>query len=259
MRRAAIALALLMPLAGCSCQAIREGNFGLKQSWVTAAYDHAPLDSGFHVGLFSDVHEYFGREEIIEVGDIHPKDKSNILLKELDLVVTFQIDRTRAADFLVRTNDAVDKDGTVLLGTQRVDRSARQVIGPSVRHFESIAILNDPARLQDQFKQDLQAHLDGEYGAGLLRIVDVKVANILVSEVIETRIQSVALVAAERARNEATVAILESRKQSLTQEATVLKNAAAAAGISVDQLLQAELIKALREGVKAEVVVPAGK
>jgi len=67
------------------------------------------------------------------------------------------------------------------------------------------------------------------------------------------------MVAAERARNEATVAILESRQQSLTQEATVLKNAAAAAGISVDQLLQAELIKALREGVKAEVVVPAGK
>lgn len=82
-------------------------------------------------------------------------------------------------------------------------------------------------------------------------------ANILVSDVIETRIQSVAVLAAERARNEATMAILESRQKTLTQEATVLKSAATASGLTVDQLLQAELIKALREGVKAEVMVPA--
>jgi hypothetical protein len=255
---AALALVLVVVGAGgCSCQTIREGNFGLKQSTLTAAYDHQPLGSGLQFAFLSSIHEYFGREEIIQIGDIHPKDKSNILLKELDLVVTFQVDRHKAADFLVRTNDAVEKDGTVLLGTQRVDRSARQVIGPSVRHFESIEILNDPSKLQDQFKADLQAHLDSEYGPGVLRIVDVKVANILVSDVIETRIQSVAVLAAERARNEATMAILESRQKTLSQEALVIKNAAMAGGLTVDQLLQAELIKALREGVKAEVMVPA--
>jgi hypothetical protein len=250
-------LLALLAATGCSCQTIREGNFGLKQNDFTAAYDHSPLDSGLHFGFFSTIHEYFGREEIIQVRDIHPKDKSNILLKELDLVVTFQIDKAKAADFLVRTNDALEKDGTILLGTQRVDRSARQVIGPSVRNFESIEILNDPAKLQEQFKKDLQEHLDGEYGPKVLHIVDVKVANILVSDVIETRIQSVAVLAAERARNEATMAILESRQKTLTQEATVLKSAATASGLTVDQLLQAELIKALREGVKAEIMVPA--
>lgn len=245
--------------AGCNCAGIREGNFALKQASFSKTYDHTPLGSGFQVVFFGDIHEYFGREALVEVPDIHPKDKSNILLKDLDLVVTYQVDRFKAADFLVKTNDAVEKDGVVILGMQRVERAARQVIGPSTRHFESIEVLNDPSKLQEQFKADLQANLDAEYGAGTIKVIDVKVANILVSDVIETRIQSVALLAAERSRNEATMAILESRQKTLTQEAMVLKAAANASGLTVDQLLQGELIKALREGVKAEVVVPIKK
>jgi hypothetical protein len=129
------------------------------------------------------------------------------------------------------------------------------MIGPSVRHFESIEILNDPTKLQDQFKTDIQKSLDEDYGAGTLQIVDVKVANILVNDVIESRIQSAAILAAEKAKNEATLAVIESRQDSMDKEATVLKHAADTAGITVDQLLQAELIKAIRDGAKVEPIV----
>ena len=246
-------------LSGCSCESIREGNFGLKQSYFTAAYDHSPLSSGFNFAFLSDIHEYYGREELIQVEDIHPKDKSNILLKDLDLVVTFQVNKYKAADYLVRTSDAVAKDGSVLLGTQRVDRAARQAIGPSVRHFESIEILNDPTHLQHQFKVDLQTSLDKDYGKDVIEVIDVKVANILVSDVIESRIQSASVLAAEKAKNEATMAVLASRQATLSQEAKVLKAAADAGGITVDQLLQSELLKVWREGAKADVVIPVKK
>lgn len=249
-------LGILLCLTACECSGIREGNFALKQESLSKAYDHSPMGSGFHTVWFGSIHEYHGREIILPISDIHPKDKSNILLKDLDLVVTYQVDQNKAAEFLVKTNDWMEKDGVTWLGMQRVERAARQVIGPSTRHFESIEILNDPPKLEERFKADLQANLDADYGVGTLRIVDVKVANILVSEVIETRIQSVALLAAERVKNEATMAILESRQKTLAKEASVLKAAAAEGGLTVDQLLQAELIKALREGVKAEVVVP---
>lgn len=258
-KKVALAALAIMPLAGCSCEAIREGNFGLKQAMFSRAYDHSPLGSGFNLVWFGEIHEYFGREVILSVADIHPKDKSNILLKDLDLVVTYQIDPLRAADFLVKTNDATEKDGLIQLGLQRVDRAARQAIGPSTRHFESIEILNDPTKLENQFKADLQANLDADYGQSTLRIVDVKVANILVSDVVETKIQSVAILSAEKTRNEATMAVLESRKNTLTQEYAVMKHAADAAGLTVDQMLQVELIKALREGAKAEVIVPVRK
>jgi hypothetical protein len=246
-------------LTSCHCETIREGNFGLEQGNLSAAYDHTPLPSGFNMAFLSTIHEFFGREVLLQVEDIHPKDKNNILLKDLDLVVTYQINQTNAADFLIRTNDATQKDGTTILGMQRVERAARQVIGPSVRNFESIEILNDPNLLEEQFQKDLQTNLDTDYGAKFFSVIDVKVANILVSDVIESRIQSASVLAAEKAKNEATIAVLESRKNTLTQEAIVLKQAADTAGITVDQLLQAELIKAMREGAKVEVVVPIAK
>jgi hypothetical protein len=259
MRNLIVTALAALTLSGCSCSTIREGNFGLRQSMFTAAYDHYPLPSGFNMAWFGDVHEYYGREVLIQVDDIHPKDKSNILLKDLDLVVTFQIRRDKAADYLIKTSDAVTKDGTVLLGTQRVDRAARQAIGPSVRHFESIEILNDPSQLQTQFKADLQSSLDKDYGKDVIEVIDVKVANILVSDVIESRIQSASVLAAEKAKNEATMAVLASRQATLAQEAKVLKAAADAGGITVDQLLQSELLKVWREGAKADVVIPVKK
>jgi regulator of protease activity HflC (stomatin/prohibitin superfamily) len=237
--------------SGCTCGAIQEGNFGLKQSFVTSAYDHSPYHSGFNLVWFGDIQEFNGREILLQVDDIHPKDKSNILLKDLDLVVVYTVNKEKAADFLVRTSDS--KNGN--MGVSRVERAARQMIGPSVRHFESIEILNDPTKLQDQFKTDIQKSLDEDYGAGTFQIVDVKVANILVNDVIESRIQSAAILAAEKAKNEATLAVIESRQTSMDKEATVLKHAADTAGITVDQLLQAELIKAIRDGAKVEPIV----
>lgn len=244
-----------LTLAGCSCEAIQEGNFGLKQSWITRSYDHSPYHSGFNVVWFGNVQEFNGREILLQVEDIHPKDKSNILLKDLDLVVVYTVNKEKAADFLVRTSDS--KGGN--MGVSRVERAARQMIGPSVRHFESIEILNDPTKLQDQFKVDLQKSLDEDYGAGTLQIVDVKVANILVNDVIESRIQSTAILAAEKAKNEATLAVIQSRQDSMDKEATVLKHAADVAGITVDQLLQAELIKAIRDGAKVESIINVKK
>ena len=250
-------LLLVSSCASCDCGSIREGNFGIKQQAFNAAYDHQPLPSGFNTVFLGSIHEVYGRESMIQVEDIHPKDKNNILLKDLDLVVTFKVEKDKAVDFFVRTNDRADKDGLWVLGTQRVDRAARQVIGPSLRHFDSIEVLNDPASLQNQFKLDLQANLDADYGTGTINVLDVKVAHILVSDVIETRIQSASVLAAEKAKNEATMAVLASRKATLAQEAKVLHDAAVEGGISVDQLLQAELLKVMREGAKADVVVQA--
>jgi hypothetical protein len=244
-----------MTFAGCTCTAVREGNFGIKQNMFSRSYDHSPYNPGFYMVWFGYVDELNGREILLQVEDIHPKDKSNILLKDLDLVVVYTVNKDKAVDFLIRTSD-LEKGN---LGANRVDRAARQMIGPSVRHFESIEILNDPTKLQDQFKVDLQKSIDEDYGPDTLRIVDVKVANILVSDVIESRIQSAAILAAEKAKNEATMAVIESRQLAMDKEATVLRHAADTAGISIDQLLQAELIKAIRDGARVEPVVTLKK
>jgi hypothetical protein len=149
-------------------------------------------------------------------------------------------------------------DGFLHIVRNRIDREARNIIGESTRNFSSIEVLNDPKVLEAKFKKDLQESLDKEYGKDTFKIVDAKVSNILVAESIETRLQSIALIDAETAKNNAIVAILKNRESRMTAEAKAIKNAADASGLTVDQLLQSQMIDTIKEtGIHPQVTVSA--
>ncbi len=43
-----------MTFAGCTCTAVREGNFGIKQNMFSRSYDHSPYSPGFYMVWFGD-------------------------------------------------------------------------------------------------------------------------------------------------------------------------------------------------------------
>lgn len=57
---------------------------------------------------------------------------------------------------------------------------------------------------------------------------------------IEEKIQAVAMVTAEQEKNKAIQKVLESRQETLSKEASTIKNATDKGGLTVDQLLQYE-------------------
>lgn len=255
---ALIAAGLSMVLSGCGSSSVAQGNFGLAKTMITGQIQDGVYSPGFNLGIISNIHEYYGREDMIKIDNIHPKDKDNVLLRDLDLIVTYKINPEKAKDFIIKTSDVVSIEGVYHIGQVRLDRDARNIIGESVRLFSSIDILNSPKGLQEQFKKDLQANLDKEYGEQVFIIKDIKVSNILVAEAVEARIQSIALIDAETAKNDAIISILKGREKRLAAEAKILKTAADEAGLTVDQLLQSQLIDAIKEGnVHPQVTVQA--
>lgn len=255
---ALVAAGLSMVLSGCGSSSVAQGNFGLAKTMITGQIQDGVYTPGFNLGIISNIHEYYGREDMIKIDNIHPKDKDNVLLRDLDLIVTYKINPEKAKDFIIKTSDVVSVDGVYHIGQVRLDRDARNIIGESVRLFSSIDILNSPKGLQEQFKKDLQANLDKEYGEQVFMIKDIKVSNILVAEAVEARIQSIALIDAETAKNDAIISILKGREKRLAAEAKILKTAADEAGLTVDQLLQSQLIDAIKEGnVHPQVTVQA--
>lgn len=245
---ALVAAGLSMVLSGCGSSSVAQGNFGLAKTMITGQIQDSVYTPGFNLGIVSNIHEYYGREDMIKIDNIHPKDKDNVLLRDLDLIVTYTINPEKAKQFIIKTSDVREVDGVLHIGQVRIERDARNIIGESVRNFSSIEILNSPKGLQDQFKKDLQANLDKEYGENVFNIKDIKVSNILVAEAVEARIQSIALIDAETAKNDAIMAILKNREKRLSAEAKIIKTAADESGLSVDQLLQSQLIDAIKEG-----------
>ena len=253
-----VALGLSMSLSGCGSASVAQGNFGLAKTMITGQIQDGVYTPGFNLGILSNIHEYYGREDMLKIDNIHPKDRDNVLFKDLDLIVTFITNPEKAKNFIIQTSDVTrDSEGTLHIGTGRIDRDARNIIGESVRNFSSLEVLNDPTVLEKQFKIDLQKNLDKEYGVNTFTVKDIKVSNILVAEAIEARIQSIALIDAETAKNKAIVAILHNREERMAAEAKALKTAADTAGISVDQLLQSQMIDAIKDGsVHPQVTVP---
>jgi hypothetical protein len=257
----AVLAAALLSLTSCGSTTISEGNFGLSKMMLTGSYSRAPLGAGFNLGVISSISEFYGKEEMVKIDQIHPKDKDGVLLKDLDLIVTYKTNPQKAVAFFVQTGDSTYKraDGTEHLGLGRIDRDARATIGESIRNYSSLEILNNPEQLETKFKHDLQVKLDTLYGKDTFLVTNIKVSNILVSDVIEQRIQNRILIDGQAVKNNAIAMMQANAIKGLTVELQTLSISAKAANVTVDQALNFKLIKAIEDNPNAnvQVTIPA--
>lgn len=245
------AMAVVAGLTGCG-SVIDEGNFAIEKHWG-GSYNDTAISQGFHFNIVDTIFQVYGRESLVKIEDVRPKDSNKILLKDLDLNISFKANKEGAIKFLLKTGD-MTKDGDLFyLGRKYVQKDAQSIIGRTVGKFTSEEMLGDQQKLETTFKTDLQKELDELYGKDTFTVTEVKIANIRVADAVEEKIQAVAMVNAEQEKNKAIQKVLESRQETLTKEASTIRNAADKGGLSVDQLLQYEMIKVMKEGNSEKV------
>lgn len=240
-------IAVAATLSGCG-EVINEGNFGIERYWG-GQYNQKPLTTGWNFNMFDDIYQVHGRETQLNVADVRPKDSRNVMLRDLDITLTYKVNPEKAIPFLLKTADITrdnEKD-VYVLGEKVLTKDAQSYVSETIRKFTSEEILDNKSLVENTFATDFQEEVNRLYGKGTFEIVDVKFANVLVAESVEEKIQAVAMVNAEKEKNQAIQAILASREETLTRKAQTIKNAADKAGITVDELLNYEMIEVLRE------------
>ena len=256
-----IALFAIFALSGCMRST--EGNFFVVKNW-DKTYQDAP-SYGLEWVIFDSAQEVYGRERLLQVLDARPKDKENVMLQDLDLSVSYRINPNKAIDFLRARGDITSPrdmpNGVYVVGETYVHKDAKSVIGETIKKFYSEEILNEKRRVEEQFKEDLQNELDTLYGSDTFYVTEVKIANIVVAPSIEDRIQSVALINAEKIKAEAISKVLDTRLEIQTKEMMVIAQTAENSGLSVDQVLEARRLDILREmpAGAVQVMVSADK
>lgn len=239
-------IAVAANLTGCG-EVIDEGNFGIEKYW-SGEYN-AETFTGWKGNLFDTIYEVYGREMLIPVENVRPKDKAGVMLKDLDLTVSVKINKDNAVSFILKTGDITkDKEyDAYSIGKKIVAKDAQSLIGETIRKFTSEEILDQKSEVERTFTADLQTELNKLYGKGTFEVIETRFANILVADIVEEKIQATAMINAEAEKNKAINAVLSSRLETLTKEANTIKEAAEKGGITVDQLLTYETIKAIRE------------
>lgn len=256
--KALMAVVMAMSLTGCGSAVIEQGNFSLSRTMLTGKYSQeANTSAGFTLGVISSQVEFNGKEIVVPIENIRPKDKDNVMLDDLDLNITYKVNPTKAQEFIVKTGDIIAADSksssdAEVIGYHRMEIESKSLIGDTTKKFSSEQILDNSKNanglnLEDQFKVDLQQKMNDSYGKDTFEIVSVRIGTPKVSPIIEQKIQQIATIEAEKAKNNATNMVLENREKTLTKEYQVLVNSAKNSGLSIDQALEYEYMKIIKE------------
>lgn len=238
---------------------IDQGNFGIEKHWG-GSFNSQALGTGFQLNAFDKIYEVYGKQLLIKIENVRPKDKSGIMLKDLDLNVGIRANPGNAIPFLLQTGDIkFDTERKVyILGEDSILKESRSVANQSIRKFESEELIDKQEEVEKTFQSDLQKKLDELYGKNAFTVTEVKLANVQFSDSVEEKIQSIELIRTEESKAMATEKVLAIRNSMLNKEVKGLKEVANDNNISFDQLLDYQKTRVLMEGkVQAQVTMPA--
>lgn len=91
----------------------------------------------------------------------------------------------------------------------------------------------------------LKKELDTLYGEDMFYIEDVKVASFKAGQATEERIQSINAIKAEEIKNAELLKAAKSKKEVMLINAQMIKDVSKETGLSVDQILESELINTI--------------
>lgn len=245
---------------GVALDRVSDGNFGIGKS-VSGIYKDQVIEQGFSVNFLTRVLEIDGKNNLVQVSDIRPKDKDGVLLEDLDYNVTYNVNPGRAVSFLRKQRDLVlSEDGTYTLGKMYMTKFAQREATQVIRNFPSLTLLDNPTEVETAIQEALQKRLDQEFGKGLFEISNINLASVKVADVIEQRIQNVAAQDAAAAAAQAQLRSLEERGAAELAEANSIKSISDKTGVSLEQLIEIRRIRALENmNAAAQVTVSADR
>lgn len=149
--------------------------------------------------------------------------------------------------FIVERSDFVqdrEKDAFVI-GESYVKKDGASVLSKYFATIDSETLLNDKTTFESSFAKILQKELDTLYGEDMFYIEDVKVASFKAGQATEERIQSINAIKAEEIKNAELLKAAKSKKEVMLINAQMIKDVSKETGLSVDQILESELINTI--------------
>lgn len=250
-------------ISGCG-QPISDGNFAIERHFWTKAYLDDIIDSGRAYPWLNSLYELAGKEMLLTLPDVMPKDKEGVLIPEMDIAISVRLLKNKEViDFIKNKSDMVydQSNEEWIIGKKYILKDAQSVLTKVIQNYSSEDLLNKKEDIEEAFKKALQEELNKFYGK-IFAIGDVKFTTIKLHEAIEAKIQTIAVIKAEEEKNKANLLVLQGRTHLEKQEALALKRIADESGLSIDQLIQIRTIAALKDsgdltGDKVRINTPA--
>lgn len=236
---AAVAVAFL---SGCS--RVETGSVGILKHWGGEISNEGQTGFVWTV-LDSMIAHVDTTETRYPISKLQPSDANGVLLEDLDLVVSYRLDATKVPSFYIQTKE---------LDTYK-DESGREITTVGLKVMENIvkhaaqeltkkqSLVTLAANLT-QYEADILAQAQKELDAGypgVFKLVRVNVNHFIPPAAIRDQANRTAALKSEAERNAEETKLIDQRKQLEASktliEANALRSAAAATGLSPEQII----------------------
>ena len=255
MKKWFLGLMLGLSLLFTGCARVETGEVGVRVGFDKQVQMGELPPGSFNQVLIGDVLTFPVKDVNVVIEDMSPVAKDNSTMKELDLVVVYNINPAQASEIYTTKNKAFHAatDGDIYLMYNYVVQNARNAAYKAARQYEALEMADNRNEMESFIKEEIVRNLAEEKLDGTITISQVLIRNV-------TPADSVVASANElvRAKNE----LKQKEVEVKTAEAEARRMAALANNSSSSiAFMQAQAALNISEGIKngkvQTIVVPS--
>ena len=238
-----------------ACTRIETGEVGVRVGFDKQVKPGELEPGSFNQVLIGDVLTFPYKDVNVVIENMTPVAKDNSTMKDLDMVVVYNINKNQAAELYSSKNRSfhAEHKGDTYLMYNYIVQNARNAVYKAARRYEALDMADNRDNMENMVKEEIQKNLAEEKLDGSITISQVMIRSVVPADSVVASANELV-----RAKNELKQKEIEVK----TAEAEARRMAALANNSSSSiQFMQAQAMLNISEGIKTgkvqTIVVPA--
>ena len=185
MKKSVIAIAMLAVFA-TGCTRIETGEVGVRVGFDKQVKPGELLPGSFNQVLIGDVLTFPVKDVNVTLENMTPVAKDNSTMKDLDMVVVYNINPQQVSELYASKNRAfhAEAKGDVYLMYNYVVQNARNAIYKAARKYEALDMADNREQMETQVREEIQKNLSEEKLDGSITISQVLIRNVVPADTV---------------------------------------------------------------------------
>ena len=255
MKRIATLSLIAAAILATGCTRIETGEVGVRVGFDKQVKPGELEPGSFNQVLIGDVLTFPYKDVNVVIENMTPVAKDNSTMKDLDMVVVYNINKNQAAELYSSKNRSFHAEfkGDTFLMYNYIVQNARNAVYKAARKYEALDMADNRDNMENMVKEEIQKNLVEEKLDGSITISQVMIRSVVPADSVVASANELV-----RAKNELKQKEIEVK----TAEAEARRMAALANNSSSSiQFMQAQAMLNISEGIKTgkvqTIVVPA--
>jgi regulator of protease activity HflC (stomatin/prohibitin superfamily) len=180
MKKSVIALAIVASLSTIGCARVETGEVGVRVGFDKQIKPGELLPGSFNQTIIGDILTFPVKDVNVTLENMTPVAKDNSTMKDLDMVVVYNINPQQVSELYATKNRAfhASERGDIYLMYNYVVQNARNALYKAARKYDALDMADNRDEMEKAVQESIMANLAEEKLNGVITINQVMIRNV---------------------------------------------------------------------------------